>query len=102
MHVDKDFELSKTQISQHLAWLSPFLKLWLYLNAEIRVIFSNNIFLLSKFHSFTHVTSCYLMLPYVTAHVIVHVTVEISYFVKIFTCYHMLLLLFIKKVYIIL
>ena len=28
MHVDKDFELIKTQISQHLAWLSAFLKLY--------------------------------------------------------------------------
>ena len=27
MHVDKNIELSKTQISQHLAWLSTFLKL---------------------------------------------------------------------------
>ena len=83
MHVDKDFELRKTQISQHLAWLSTFLKLWLHLNTEIRVIFPNSTFLLSKFQSFTHVT----------AHVTVHVTVEISHCVKILICYHMLLLL---------
>ena len=31
------------------------------------------------------VTSCYLMLPYVTGHVTVHVTVEIPHFVKILT-----------------
>ena len=59
MHVDKDFESRKTQISQHLAWLGTFFELWLHLNTEIRVIFPNSTFLLSKFQSFTHVTSCY-------------------------------------------
>ena len=39
------------------------------------------------------------MLRHVTVHVTVHFTVEISHCVKILTCYHMLLLLFIKKVY---
>ena len=66
MYVDKDFELTKNQISQHLAWLSIFLTIYLHLNTKVRVIFPNNGFLLSKFHSFTHVTQCYFMLPHVT------------------------------------
>ena len=62
MHVDKDFELSETQISQHLAWLSTFFKLQLHLVTEIRLTFRNSTFSLSKFDCFTHVTSCYHML----------------------------------------
>ena len=59
MHVDKDFESSNPQISQYLALLSTFLKIQLHLNTEIRVIFPNNVFFLSKFRSFTHVATCY-------------------------------------------
>ena len=90
----KDFELSKNEISQHLAWLNTFFEKLAILKCRNNCNFPGNAFYYLNL-------TVQLKLPHVTAHFTAHftarVTVEISYFVKILTCYHMLLLLFIKK-----